>query len=235
MKLLFENWRQYAMKLLEDKKNPESLKTPQVIKKAFIYGHSQTGGLGRDLEINLKEKGFKTFRSTNNSRNDSWLYKNIKKIAKRPSKFTHVFLYVGANSSKTFPESLSGMVNYFLNAGVKKENIFAILPPYHKDKIERILNKKPSKRDLQRSKRHYPSGKIKGPGFIKKKMENWLNKQKTNKQILNNLLRASNVIEVEGVWGGDEIHPQSGSQVSGEHVQLILTQLMEEQPNEDSI
>jgi hypothetical protein len=98
--------------------------------KALIYGHSQSGGMGLDLEKALKKVGFSVTRSTHVGRNDKWLLAHVKEVPAGP--YDRVFLYVGGNSDNPTPTEIMGLVNTF-----GADRTVAILPPVNHERTKK--------------------------------------------------------------------------------------------------
>ena len=88
--------------------------------KALIYGHSQSGGMGLDLEKGLKKAGVSVKRITNVGYND------VKLLKAAPAQVDadFVFLYAGGNSDKAEPEAIRKLVDHF-----GKQRTFVVLGP----------------------------------------------------------------------------------------------------------
>jgi hypothetical protein len=88
--------------------------------KALIYGHSQSGGMGLDLEKGLKKAGVAVKRITNVGYNDAKLLK----AAPAQVDADFVFLYAGGNSDTADPEAIRKLVDHF-----GKQRTFVVLGP----------------------------------------------------------------------------------------------------------
>lgn len=98
--------------------------------KALIYGHSQSGGMGLDLEKALKKAGFAVTRATRVGKNDKWLLAHVKEVPAGP--YDQVFLYVGGNSDNPTSNEIMGLVNTF-----GADRTVAILPPVNRERSKK--------------------------------------------------------------------------------------------------
>jgi hypothetical protein len=194
--------------------------------KALVFGHSQTQGMGFALRGALIRKGIKNIvYAPYPGFNDRGLAGKIKKVAKDPSSFTHVFLYLGGNLGQKNPNTMTGhmtdIINHFTSNGVNKDNIFVTLPPVNVPKIQRAMKMRPSKRELAYWKKK--TKKDRSASWIKWRMSKWMEAQDFFESFLKTQLSSSNVIRVKGKVSGDGIHAKRSDAVTTQHINLILS------------
>ena len=196
--------------------------------KALVFGHSQTQGMGIALRSALKRKGIKNIvYAPYPGFNDQKLAGKIKKVAKDPSSFTHVFLYLGGNLGQKNPNIMTGhmadIINHFTSNGVDKDSIFVTLPPVNVPKMQRAAKMRPSKREVAYWKKK--TKKDRSPSWIKWRMSKWMKAQDFFESFLKTQLSSSNVVRVKGKVGGDGIHAKRSDAVTTQHINLILSNL----------
>jgi len=98
--------------------------------KALIYGHSQSGGMGLDLEKALKKAGFAVTRATRVGKNDKWLLANVKDVP--AGTYDRVFLYLGGNSDNPTPTEILSLVDVF-----GADRTVVILPPVNRERTKK--------------------------------------------------------------------------------------------------
>lgn len=106
---------------------------------ALIFGHSQSGGMGLDLEAALKARKWSVKRSTNVGANDAKLVGLVPTVADAAAEADRIYLYGGGNSEKPSVDDLRALV-VALGAG----KLTLILPPVNVDD--------PSRADMVRAK-----------------------------------------------------------------------------------
>lgn len=109
---------------------------------ALIYGHSQSGGMGLDLEKALRKRGWKVSRTTRVGWNDGKLLVNVDDVQVQADAADRVYLYGGGNSDKPSVKPLRELVQAL---GAAKTVL--ILPPVNTDRdaddvaAQRLKNK----------------------------------------------------------------------------------------------
>jgi hypothetical protein len=89
--------------------------------KVLIYGDSQTGHTGRELQKLLKAQGHAVTRNTKSGKSSSWLNKN----APSASGYDEVYVFSGGNDGKVQAES----VKELLSKLSKTSKVFYFGPP----------------------------------------------------------------------------------------------------------
>ena len=97
--------------------------------KALVYGHSQSGGMGLDLEKALKKAGYSVTRVTKVGWNDAKLVQYLPELPAGP--YDRVFLYVGGNSDAPTPTAIGQLVQAFDGKAV------VILPPVNTERTKK--------------------------------------------------------------------------------------------------
>jgi len=98
------------------------------VPQALIFGHSQSGGMGLDLEAALKARGWAVKRSTIVGANDAKLVSLVPEVADYAASADRVFLYGGGNSESPSVDDLRALV-VALGAG----KTVLVLPPVNVD------------------------------------------------------------------------------------------------------
>jgi hypothetical protein len=105
---------------------PETQRPPEITgeKTALVFGHSQTAGMGKDLESKLKSLGFTVTRDPHIGANDSAL---ISFATPHTNKnWSKVFLFAGGNSTRASAGDINTLIDMF-----GREKVVVILPPIH--------------------------------------------------------------------------------------------------------
>lgn len=97
--------------------------------KALIYGHSQSGGTGLDLEKALRMKGFKVTRVTRVGWSDKKLLDNVADVAADAAAAQVIALYGGGNSDKPTVEPLRKLIE-----ALGAQKVLLVLPPVNLDR-----------------------------------------------------------------------------------------------------
>lgn len=95
---------------------------------ALIFGHSQSGGMGLDLEAALKARGWAVKRSTQVGANDAKLVALVPSVADAAAEADRVYLFGGGNSESPSVDDLRALV-----AALGAGKTTLILPPVNVD------------------------------------------------------------------------------------------------------
>lgn len=98
--------------------------------RALIYGHSQSGGMGLDVEKLLKQKGFTVVRETKVGYTDRRLVSYLPNVPSGP--YDRVYLYVGGNSDVPDVKNIRALIEHF---GASRTVV--VLGPVNLDHAER--------------------------------------------------------------------------------------------------
>ena len=96
---------------------------------ALIYGHSQSGGMGLDLDKALRKRGWKVSRTTRVGWNDGKLLANLDDVEAEAAAASRVYLYGGGNSDKPSVKQLRELVQ-----ALGPSKTVLILPPVNLDR-----------------------------------------------------------------------------------------------------
>ena len=94
--------------------------------RILLYGHSQTYGMGADLQAALRAQGHDVTRIWHSGWRDPELLQAVYSLPSGP--WDRVYLYLGGNTTTPTTEALLGIVQHF---GIDRSTV--ILPPVNAD------------------------------------------------------------------------------------------------------
>lgn len=99
--------------------------------RVLIYGHSQSEGMGLDVERLLKQAGFSVTRVTKRGYNDRRLVRDVPTLPAGP--WDRVILYAGGNSDTPSVGAIRELIGAF-----GADRTVVVLPPVNVDNPERV-------------------------------------------------------------------------------------------------